>query len=212
MKKHILLYFMATLSIMSPRLLQAQSQEAVQLVLNYEKLLQLEEILDNMYKGYKILSDGYNAIKNIAEGNFNLHQIFLNGLYAVNPAVKNYARVADIVTYQQLLVKRYKKAYTVFVNNKHLTTSELKYIEKVYSTLIDESLRNLDELLMVVTASKLRMSDEERLKSIDRIYCDIEDKVVFLTDFNNSTQLLLMQRQAAKYDVNNLRKLYEVTP
>ena len=188
------------------------SQEAVQLVLNYEKLLQLEEILDNMYKGYKILSDGYNAIKNIAEGNFNLHQVFLNGLYAVNPTVKNYARVADIVTYQQLLVKRYKKAYTVFANNELLTASEIKYIEKVYSTLIDGSLRNLDELLIVVTASKLRMSDEERLKSIDRIYYDIEDKVIFLTDFNNSTQLLLMQRQAAKSDVNNLSKLYEVTP
>lgn len=212
MKKHLLLYFVVTLGIMSPRELPAQSQEAVQLVLNYEKLLQLEEILDNMYKGYKILSDGYNAIKNIAEGNFNPHQVFLNGLYAVNPTVKNYARVADIVTYQQLLVRRYKKAYTQFSNNEHLTASEIKYIEKVYSSLIDESLRNLDELLMVVTASKLRMSDEERLKSIDRIYYDIEDKVIFLTDFNNSTQLLLMQRQAAKSDVNNLGKLYEVTP
>lgn len=212
MKKLLVLYFFLFSGIAMPLALQGQSQEAVQLVLNYEKLLQLEEILDNMYKGYKILSDGYNTIKNIAEGNFNIHQAFLSGLYAVNPSVKNYVRVAKIVEYQQLLVQRYKKAWKTLSGNPYLTDAEINHIEKVYSGLVEESLRSLDELLMVVTASKLRMSDEERLKAIDRIYYQVEDELMFLTDFNNSTQVLLLQRQADAYDADNTRKLYSVTP
>jgi hypothetical protein len=212
MKKLLVLYFFLFSGIAMPLALQGQSQEAVQLVLNYEKLLQLEEILDNMYKGYKILSDGYNTIKNIAEGNFNIHQAFLSGLYAVNPSVKNYVRVAKIVEYQQLLVQRYKKAWKTLSGNPYLTETEINHIEKVYSGLVEESLRSLDELLMVVTASKLRMSDEERLKAIDRIYYQVEDELMFLTDFNNSTQVLLLQRQADAYDADNTRKLYSVTP
>src|SRR5690606_34975487 len=86
----------------------SQTQEAAQLLLNYEKLKQLEEILDNMYKGYQILSQGYNRIKNIAEGNYSLHQVFLDGLFAVNPAVAKYRRIPDIIRYQQLLMKEYR--------------------------------------------------------------------------------------------------------
>src|SRR5690606_5853046 len=148
----------------------AQTQEATQLLLNYEKLKQLEEILDNMYKGYKILSQGYNRIKNIAEGNYNLHQLFLDGLYAVNPAVRNYKRIPLIVNYQLVLMKEYRRAYDRFKGDPNLTSSELRYLESVYTYLVKQSLRNIEELTMITTASKLRMSDDERMRAIDRIY------------------------------------------
>src|SRR5688572_28851208 len=98
----------------------AQTQEAAQLLLNYEKLKQLEEILDNMYKGYKILSQGYNRIKDIAEGNYDLHQVFLDGLFAVNPSVAKYKLIPDIIRYQSLLVKEYKRALKRFKNDPNL--------------------------------------------------------------------------------------------
>ncbi len=49
---------------------KAQSQEAQQLLLNWEKLTQFKKILQNMYDGYKILYKGYTAVKDISEGNF----------------------------------------------------------------------------------------------------------------------------------------------
>jgi len=190
----------------------AQSQEAVQLILNYEKLQQLEEILDNMYKGYKILTKGYNTIKDIAEGNFNLHDVFLNGLYLVNPAIRNYKRIPYIIQYQLYINKEYKRAYQRFRNDPNLTAREIKYIENVYSYLVKQSLQNLDELLMIITATKLRMSDDERLAAIDRIYEDMENKIVFLKVFNNSTQVLVMQRDRDQRDVNKMRKLFDTNP
>jgi regulatory protein YycH of two-component signal transduction system YycFG len=188
----------------------AQTQEATQLILNYEKLKQLEEILDNMYKGYKILTKGYNRVKDIAEGNFNLHQVFLDGLFAVNPSVAKYQRIPDIIRYQSMLIKEYKRAFNRFKSDPNLTPDEIKYLERVYSYLVKQSLRNLEELTMIVTANKLRMSDDERIQSIDRIYFDIENKLSFLRYFNNSTQVLVVQRAKENSEVGAMKKLYEV--
>jgi hypothetical protein len=188
----------------------AQTQEATQLLLNYEKLKQLEEILDNMYKGYKILTKGYDRIKDIAEGNYTLHQVFLDGLFAVNPSVAKYKRIPDIIRYQSLLMKEYRRAFNRFKNDANLTPDEVNYLERVYSYLVKQSLRNLEELTMIITANKLRMSDDERIQSIDRIYFDIENKLSFLRYFNNSTQVLVMQRAKEDSEVGTVKKLYEV--
>lgn len=188
-----------------------QTQEAAQLLLNYEKLKQLEEILDNMYKGYKILTNGYERIKGIAEGNYKLHQVFLDGLLSVSPTVRNYKRIPQIIAYQQILMKEYKRAYSRFRNDKHLTPEEIRYVASVYEHLVKQSLKNLEELAMIITASRLRMSDDERLLAIDRIYLDIENKVSFLRYFNNSTQLLIIQRAKETCDVERVKQLHGVT-
>lgn len=195
-------------SISTPAL--SQSHEATQLLLNYEKLRQLEEILDNMYKGYKVLSQGYDRIKGIAEGNFKLHQVFLDGLFAVNPAVRDYKRIPMIINYQSLLMKEYKRALRRFTDDGNLTAIELRYLESVYTYLVKQSVGNLEELAMIITASKLRMTDDERLKAIDRIYFDMESKLSFLRYFNNSTQMLAMQREREKSDVKTIQSLYEL--
>ena len=190
--------------------INAQAQEAAQLILNVEKLKQLEEILDNMYKGYKILSTGYNRIKDIAEGNFNLHQVFLDALFAINPSIAKYKRIPQIISYQQLLLKEYKRAYGKFQNDPNLTKDEIRYLGKVYEYLVKQSLRNLEELAMIITAAKLRMSDDERIQAIDRIYLDMENKLSFLRYFNNSTQLLAIQRAKENGDVLTIQKLYQI--
>jgi hypothetical protein len=193
-----------------PGNLIAQDEEVAQLALNLQKLRQLESILDNMYKGYKILTKGYNAIKDISEGNFNLHQVFLDGLFEVNPKIRDYHKIPQIIRYQQLLVKEYKQSWNYLKDDQNLTPEELDYIEKVYSGLFKQSLKDLDELIMATTASKLRMSDDERLQAIDRIFADMEDKLAFLRYFNNGARLLCLQRAKSNHDVAAIRKLHSV--
>jgi hypothetical protein len=188
----------------------AQSHEVQQLLLNLEKLRQLEEILDNMYKGYRILDKGYTTIRNIAQGNYSLHQLFIDGLMAVNPTVRNYKRIPAIIEYQQLLLKEYKRAHNRFRQDPNFTAAEIEYLADVYAYLFDASLRNIDQLMMIITASKLSMSDDERMQAIDEIFLDMEDKLTFLRSFNNSTQLLAIQRARSGGDVQTMRKLYGV--
>ena len=159
---------------------EAQAYELARLVLDIEKLLQLKNILSDLYKGYEILTTGYNAIKSISEGNFNLHKAFLDGLLAVSPAVQKYERVIDIINDQESIVSEYKIAYNIFKQDKHFTPDELVYLSNVYNNLIAGSEKNLTNLLNVMTAGTMRMSDAERLHAIDGIYSDTHEQLSFL--------------------------------
>ena len=189
---------------------QAQSAEVQQLLLNYEKLKQLKNILSDMKKGYQIVSKGYTTIKNISEGNFNLHDAFINGLLSVSPEIRNYKRVPDIIAYQKRIIKEYKSAFNRFKSSDTFSPDEILYIGKVYQNLFNESVQNLDELATVITSSKLSMSDDERLKAIDRICEDTEDKLQFLRDFNKKTNILVIQRGREKRNVESSEKLYQL--
>lgn len=186
----------------------AQSFEVEQLILDWQKLSELKNILSDLYKGYEILSNGYEAIKNISEGNFNLHKAFLDGLLAVNPAVKNYKRVTDIIDYQALIVSEYKAAYNRFRNDKNFSPDEIVYLSQVYGNLFNESLSDIDHLINIITAGKLRMSDDQRLRAIDDICDEAKNKLMFLRSFNASTTMLAMQRAIERNDLQTIQNLY----
>ena len=80
-------------------------------------------------------------------------------------------------------------------------------MEDVYKNLFNKSLQNLDELSIVITAGKLRMSDDERIAAIDRIYKDISDKLIFLRSFNNEGSVLAVQRGREMVDTKLSEKL-----
>ena len=185
----------------------AQSTEIQQLLLNVEKLAQLKKILSNMKKGYEIVSNGYSAIKDISKGNFNLHEAFLDGLMQVSPTVRKYKKIGEIISFQTQLVKEYKSAFRRFEASNLFNANEIKYMGNVYTNLFNKSLQNLDELTMVITAGKLRMSDDERLNAIDRMYIDMRDKLVFLRTFNNENNVLAIQRSREMVDTRVSKKL-----
>lgn len=189
-------------------LVSAQKAEIEQLLLNVEKLAQFKQILKDMKKGYDVVFKGYNSIKDISEGNFDLHKRFLDGLMAVNPELAKYRRVTDIIRYQGYLLTEYRSAYRRFVSGGRFSPQEIDYMNKVYRNLFDRSIENLDELAMVLTANKLRMSDEERLTAIDRIYTDMEEKLVYLRSFNKRTDALDSKREKEIKELETIRKMY----
>lgn len=208
MKKIILVLALAIGSTAIHHKAKAQADEIAQLLLNVEKLAQLKQILSDLEKGYRILNGGYNTIKNISQGNFSLHKVFLDGLMEVSPAVRRYYKVAEIVDYQVRLVKEYKAAQNSFMRSGLYTVQELDYIGKVYANLFNTSLRNLDELALVITADKLRMRDDERLASIDRIHTEAGDMLQFLRYFNGNTTLLGAQRQNEQRDLETMQNIH----
>jgi hypothetical protein len=210
MKRVYIFLTVILLGLFSVQGAKAQEQEIQQLILNLEKLNQLRSILDQMYKGYQIVSKGYNTIKDLSEGNFNLHKVFLDKLLEVSPVVKQYKRVADIIACQRALIKEYKAALLRFEELNVFNKDDMEYLERVYKSLFDRSLQNLDELLMVITANQLRMNDAERLNAIDRIYTDMQDKLQFLRHFNDKTSLLAAQKKQELNDTRSLRRMYGV--
>lgn len=205
MKK--LLIILGVIILTAPGIATAQSAEVQQLLLNIQKLAQLKKILSNMKTGYQIVSGGYNTIKDISKGNFNLHQTFLDGLMQVSPAVKKYRRIGEIISMQSQLVKEYKSAFRRFEASNLFNANEMTYMKNVYANLFNKSLQNLEELSMIVTAGKLRMSDDERMNAIDKIFNDAGDKLIFLRTFNKENNVLAIQRGREMVDTEVSKKL-----
>jgi len=187
----------------------AQSSEAKQLMLNVEKLSQLKNILSDMKKGYTIVSQGYGRVKDIAAGNFSLHEVFLDGLLVVSPKVRKYHRVADIISAQQAIVSEYRAASKAFGSVEVFNAAELAYMGRVYAGLLEASLQHLEDLALVVTSSKLRMDDGERLRAIDRIFLEVSDRLEFLRGFNRDAVLLFRLKQSEQREIAQLRKYYD---
>jgi hypothetical protein len=214
MKKH-LKYIITTLVLFAcigiAKKSKAQAQEMQQLILDIEKLTQLKAILTDMKTGYQIYNQGYGSISQLSKGNFDLHSVYLNGLLSISPTVRNYGRIAEIITQQASLIGEYKSSYKQFRQSSTFSVSELNYMSAVYSQLVTQSLQNLDELTNVLTAGKMRMSDDERVRAIDRIYASSSDKLQFLRHFNRQGVVLSLQRSKDLGDTHTLKQLYGIT-
>lgn len=106
------------------------------------------------------------------------------------------------------LVKEYREALQEFRSGGRFREDELEYLGRVYERLIDKSLASLDALVMVITSSRLRMSDDERLQTIDKVYRDVSDQLSFLRFFNNEARMLSLNRKAEEKETKELKLFY----
>jgi len=212
MKKIRILILLAILFAALPYSGRAQTiaDDLQQLALDIQKLSGLKSILKQMYQGYEVVSKGYNAVKDVSKGNYNLHEAFLDGLMIVSPAVRNYPRVQDIINDQAELVSEYRSASNTFKQDKQVTPDEIGYMMDVYNNLISQSLTHINELTLVMGDNQLRMSDEERLRSIDRIYAAGHDELTYLRQFNDHAKSIALQRAQNANDQQTIKKLYGI--
>lgn len=209
MKKLILIVLLLTAADQSA---QAQTQEVSQLILNLEKLRQLRKTLQEIKKGYQILFEGYTKIRDISRGNFELHQTFLDGLLQVSPAVRNYGRIKDIVQIQLAIAGECQKGRSQLSGSWLYSQAEQDYLSSVYASLTAQSLKNLDALLDVVTAKKLRASDDQRLSAIDAIFENVSEQLIFLRHLNSGNSVLAAQRKQEDASLKTIQTIYGLQP
>jgi len=109
---------------------------------------------------------------------------------------------------QKRLVAEYKSAWNLVNQDDHFTAEELDYMYKVYSGILDESVKNLDEILLVVYAFKTQMSDAKRLEIINRAGDKIERNYADLRAFNAQNVMLSLNRAKNAHEIETVRKLY----
>lgn len=212
MQKTISASLTLTLLLTTTATLPAQSlaDDIQQLTLDYQKLKTEKALLSDMYTAYNLISKGFDQVRRIAQGNFTLHQSFLNALLAVSPAVRNYYKVANIISNEAELVREYQSAQHYFQKTGGFTLTELTYFNDLYANLLTRSLQDLDELVMIMTADQLRMSDAERLTAIDRIDESMTTQLSTLKAFNNANAIQAGQRSLTTTDIQSLQNLYGI--
>lgn len=171
-----------------------------------QQVAALRTYIDYAKKGYSIAKMGLTKVRDIKEGDFNLHNDFLNSFQRVNPAIKSYSKVADIIALQLNITAKMKDVLNGLQETKMFSTGELDYCSGVIKNLLNSCAENMEELIMVISEGKLdsdsyRMSDAERLKRIDALYADMQDKAAFCSSFSGDMALLTVQRIREFQDV-----------
>ena len=145
-------------------------------------------------KGYFIAKNGLNTIKSIRNGDLLQHSNYFTSLATVNPQIKRYKKVADIIATQLSIAKQSGNTIKSFRNNHHFTPSEIHYLQGVFDKLLSDCCKDLDELWNLIVDGNLQMKDDERIEAIDKIYFDMLDKQQFERAFSNNAEGLSIQR------------------
>lgn len=172
-----------------------------------QQIAALQVYIVYMQQGYSIAKQGLNTISDVNNGEYNLHKDYFNSLKSVNPKIKNYSKVADIIALQVSIIKVYKEAARQVKLNGSFNGNEISYINGVFGRLMDDCTEVIDELITVTTNGNLEMKDDERLKRIDVLYSDMQDKYTFVQSFSNEAKLLGASRIKEQNDIQSSRAL-----
>lgn len=158
-------------------------------------------------KGYRIATDGLHTIRDIKNGDFRLHLGFIDSLKVVNPQIKSWVKVAEIITQQLRIIKASNQAVDFIRESNQFTHDELDYCKKVFDNLLEECIKNIDELLLVITNGQLSMNDDERIKRIEKLYLDMQEKATFTASFSNEMSVLAMQRLTEQTEIEYSKRI-----
>lgn len=172
-----------------------------------QQIAALQVYIGYAKKGYKLAKEGLNTIGGFTRVEFNLHTDYFNSLKTVNPEIKRYAKIADIIALQIKIVQNYNRTHRRLNSSDAFADDELAYISRVFNRLLSDCDKTLDELIAITTDGKLEMKDDERMKRIDQLYLDMQDKYTFSQSFSNEAKSLAASRIKDKADVQTIRVL-----
>jgi hypothetical protein len=137
-----------------------------------------------------------------------LYQSYFDELWRVKSMITYYHRIQEITEKQIRLVKEYKRAWALLKQDKHFTSEELFHMEQVYTGILEESVKNLDQLFLVIHSFSTQMSDAKRIDIINRVADAVNENYHDLTTFSEQNFLLSLQRSKSKQEVRVIKELY----
>jgi hypothetical protein len=139
-----------------------------------------------------------------------LYKNYYEELAKVKSIITYYQRIKDISEKQVRLVDEYERAWNLFQKDAHFNSSELDYMQSVYSGILDESLKNIDQIFLVLDSFTTQMSDAKRLEIINAAADQIDANYDDLMLFNRQNILLSLQRAKTEHDVKSVKQFYGI--
>ncbi|GGC33452.1 hypothetical protein GCM10011386_26940 [Parapedobacter defluvii] len=164
-----------------------------------------QKTLENQLSKLKL-----NEIADWTEKQRNLYGEYYEELWKVKAAISYYKRIKDLTERQVAIVDEYKWAWKLFQKDKHFTPDELLHMGQVYTGILEASVKNLDQVLLVVNSFKTQMSDAARLEIITEASRKMEENYTHLRQFNRQNSLLSIQRAKSVDEVATLKEIYGI--
>ena len=164
-----------------------------------------QKVIENQLSKTKL-----TEISGWTEQQRSLYSDYYAELGKIKSVIAKYQRIKDITLKQAALVKEYKRAWSLFRQDSHFNPQELDYMQQVYSGILDASVKNLDEIMLVVSPAKTQMTDEQRLELINNASNHLDENYNDLRQFNNQGIQLSLQRSKDLNDSRSIKKLYGI--
>lgn len=148
-----------------------------------------------------------NEITDWVDKQKTLYKDYYEELQKVKAIISYYKRIKEITEKQVRLVEEYKRAWGLFKQDKNFTADELLYMGNVYTGILDESVKNLDQIFVVINSFQTQMTDAKRLEIINAAADRIDINYNDLKMFNHQGIVISLQRAKAQNDVDVVKKL-----
>lgn len=133
---------------------------------------------------------------------------YFDELHKVKMLISYYQRIKDITRTQMALVKEYGRVWGLISADKTFSAKEIEYMGKVYTGILQETVKNIDQLNLVVNSFKTQMSDAKRLEIIGEVAEKVDENYADLKAFNAENGLLRLQRTQSAAEISAIKKLY----
>ncbi|WP_281631538.1 conjugal transfer protein TraI [Flavobacterium luteolum] len=140
----------------------------------------------------------------------DLYKGYYEELAKVKSIITYYQRIKEIAQKQTKLVQEYERAWNLFKQDSHFKVSEIDYMEKVYTGILEESVKNIDQIFFILDSFTTQMSDLKRLEIINKAAEQIDSNYDDLLMFNQQNVLLSLQRAKTEADVNQVKQFYGI--
>lgn len=107
----------------------------------------------------KLHLSSLNSISGWLNKERTLYQNYYQELAKVKILISDYDEVKTIISQQKELLSEYQSASTLFHRDAHFSGPELRAMENVYGGILQESMRNLEEVTTAVTVFSTQMDD-----------------------------------------------------
>lgn len=164
-----------------------------------------QKVLENQLSKLKL-----QEITAWTEKQKDLYAGYYNELWQIKSAIAYYRRIKGLTETQTAILDEYQWAWNLFKQDKHFTPEELDYMQRVYSGILDESIKNLDQLLLVVNSFKTQMSDADRLEIINSAADQMDANYNDLRQFNTQNSILSIQRSRSIDETAALKEIYGI--
>ena len=182
------------------------SQKKTQIKYLTQQIAALNACETSLKQGYNMLHSEWSAIGNFKNGEFGLHQDYYNSLSQVNPQVRNSVDLSTIQAEQQSIINQFNSVQHLSA----LSASEQSYIMVVQQNIINQCVKDLNDLQAVLSSGELVMTDDERIKRINQLTAVIKDKYLFSCSFCVQARLLAIQRNQDNQSTQTLNQLYGI--
>lgn len=151
-----------------------------------------------------------DEISNWTKQHKEQYQKYYEELAKVKSVISSYQRVRNMMAGQIRIVEEYKRAFEVFKQDKHFSADEIAYMTRVYTGMVDESVKNLDQLLAIIRDKDFKMTDGKRIELINKAADKMDEVLSDLRLFNQQNIKVTIQRSKDINEVKVLKQMYGV--